>query len=640
MDLYTKNLAALKDKDPLLAKKIEEVEPLSSIKVIQSKVGLPTLRVRNNGDEGILLHSTYDPFKEARNLISGYNLEKTQFLIVLGFGLGYHVREILKTCPWIKLLIIVEPNSSLFKTSLKLVDLSSVFDSQKVRLILEEEPLKIQRQIKLLGDILLTGKTSILVHSPSLSLYKEKALQIKRAITDAITWSRINLTTNIVKGNVFQKNILTNLPQIINNPGIKNLFGKFKDRPVICVAAGPSLDKNVHLLKEAKGRALIICVDAALRTMLHRGIEPDIVVSIDYGEGTRNLFEGIIDKTENLFLAADPEVYPRVLSDFRGRKFIINIRKPLTLWLDIFMEDKGFLDKGTSVAHAAFSLARAVGGNPIILTGQDLSYPGCFSHSQEAAPRRRMLVGIDEKTGKRYLLTHKGDGKWVAQKLIMVKDIYGNDVPTDEAMYSYLIYLEDMIGSSKVKCIDATEGGARIRGTEIMTLREVIDRYCTEPIGVREVLEEAAAKREEVKLNELKAEMKKVTLKLKEINFWAGEGQRIIKKLYQEVKQRNSLSQEAKRLMKMSNDTKEKIVKINPYIRAFLEHEMHSHLYLMKRKENFRMDHLANRKKLINQIEKVGIFYDGVRKASEKLSEDFQEVLGKLFPQGGINLRS
>jgi len=50
----------------------------------------------------------------------------------------------------------------------------------------------------------------------------------------------------------------------------------------------------------------------------------------------------------------------------------------------------------------------------------------------------------------------------------------------------------------------------------------------------------------------------------------------------------------------------------------------------MKRKENFRIDQLTSKKKLINQVEKVGIFYDGVRKASEKLNNDFQEALEKL----------
>jgi len=117
MDLYTKNLSALRSKYPLLVQKIEKVEVLSSVEVIQSKIGLPTLRVRNNGNEGILLHSAYDPLKEAKNFISSYDLKQTQFLAILGSGLGYHIREVLKNCFWIKLLVIVEPNVSLFKTS-------------------------------------------------------------------------------------------------------------------------------------------------------------------------------------------------------------------------------------------------------------------------------------------------------------------------------------------------------------------------------------------------------------------------------------------------------------------------------------------------------------------------------------------
>jgi len=630
MDFYTRNLSVLKSKYPLLAQKIEKTEKLSSVEVIQSKVGVPTLRIRNNGDKGILLHSAYNPLKEAKNLVSGYNLKETQFLIVLGFGLGYHIREILKNYPWIKLIIIVELNIPLFKTSLKLLDLSPIFISPKIRLILEGNPLDIRRQLKFLGEMFLTGKNSIIVHNPSFSLYKEKFTEIKKSIKDAILWSRSNLTTNIVKGNIFQKNILSNLPQIIKSPGVKNLFGKFENKPVICVAAGPSLDKNVHLLKQAKNKALIICMDASLKVMLHYGIKPDIVVSIDYGAGTRNLFEGLMDQTKDLFLAADPEDYPGILSDFKGKKFIINIHKPLTQWLAKFMEDKGFLDKGASVAHAAFSLAKAVGGNPIILIGQDLSYPGGITHSQGATPRTKVLTGIDKNTGKRYLLSQDKNGKWIGRNLIMVEDIYGKEVSTDEAMYSYLIHLEEMISSTKATCIDATEGGAKIRGTEIMSLREVIDNYCTEFIGVGEILDKAANKREKVRLDELKEEMKKTIIKLKEMNFWAKEGQKIIKKLYQEVKKGNLHSQETKRLMIESNSFKDKIVKIEPFIRAFLEQEMYSYLYLMKRKTNLRIDQLSTKKKLITQIEKVGIFYEGVREASEKLKGDFQTTLEEL----------
>lgn len=634
---YFKNLSLLQTQGKSeLVEKIERINFPQHIEVVKTKVGLPTLRVKKSSGEGILLHSAYDPLKEAKNFIEGCNLENTRFLIILGFGLGYQVKEILDSYPRIKLIVIVEPQPYLFKLALNILDLSPILSSSRIKLILEDDPLKIKREILPLGEVFLMGKSSIVTHNPSSYLWEGKLTQIKKSINDAIFWSRANLTTNIAKGNIFQKNILTNIPQVIGNPGIRNLFGKFKNKPVICVAAGPSLDKNIHLLKEAKNKALIICVDAALRTMLQHKIKPDIVVSIDYGGGARNLFEGVMDKTEGLFLAADPEVHPGVLSDFKGKKFIINLHKPLTKWLSNFVEDKGFLEKGASVAHAAFFLAKAVGADPIILVGQDLSFPGGITHTEGTIGREKIAIGVDKKIGKKYLLQETKDGKWKASDLVMVKDIYGKEVPTRADMYSYLIYFERLINFTEVKCIDATEGGAKIGGTEIMSLREVIDRYCREPVRVREVLEEAAKDKEEVNLEKLKGEMQKVIIKLKEMHFYAGRGQEVIKELAREIKQRRANRQKIQELSKESNNLAGNIMKVESFTRSLLEQNMFSHLYLATRKENLMLNGLRGKKKLITHIEKIGIFYDGVKKASKELSKDFETGLDRLkkeFPE-------
>jgi len=201
-------------------------------------------------------------------------------------------------------------------------------------------------------------------------------------------------------------------------------------------------------------------------------------------------------------------------------------------------------------------------------------------------------------------------------------------------MYSYLVYFERIISLTKAKCIDATEGGAKIEGTEIMTLREVIDKYCQEEFEVREILEEASRIREKVNLEELKEEMEKVIRRLKEINFYAGEGQKVIRRLQRELRQRYSNHQELKNLARESNQLEEKIMKVESYIRSFLEDEMYSHLYLAQRKANLRLDKLSKRKKLFNQVEKVGIFYDGVKKGTEKLINNFElsfTALCKLY---------
>ena len=629
---YKKNLSVLEERKEgkKLIEKIESLPFPQNAEVVKTRKGPFTLKVRKEDGGEILFHSAYDPFKEAKNFITGYNLEDTLFLIVIGFGLGYHVEEILRTCPWIKLVLIIEPCPSFFKLALGVLDLSFILSSPKVKLVLEEDPLKIKKEVLPLAEVFLTGKSSIVLYNPYFYLLKDKMSQIKKSVQDAIFWSVTNLTTNIAKGGVFQKNILLNIPEVIKNPGVKNLFGRFKNKPAICVAAGPSLDKNVHVLHQAKNRALIICVDAALKTLLEKGVKPDIVVSIDYGIGARNLFNGVMDKTDDLFLAADPEVYPRVLSDFKGKKFIINIRKPLTRWLERFVGDKGLLNKGASVAHTAFSLAEASGANPIVLVGQDLCYPGGVTHAGGAVPRKKIAVGVDKKTGKKYLLIRTEEGNWVARDLVMVEDIYGRPVPTSPDMYSYLIYFERLIGSTKTKVIDATEGGARIGGTEIMPLEKVVEKYCQEEFEVRKILEEAARVKEEVDLDGLREEMKRVILKLREINFYAEQGQKAVARLQEGFKRKISNYRELKSLASESNRLQEKIRKFEEYIRSFLEDEMYSHLYLAQRRTNLRLDKFSKRKKLINQMEKVGIFYEGVKKATTKLIKDFEFSLASI----------
>ncbi len=629
--VYLKNLALLEGQNWIdVLTKIEKADLPSNVEVITARTGLPSLKVKKSGNKSLLLHSTYDPLREAKNLIMGYDLKDADFVVILGFGLGYHVREILTGYPQVKLILVVEPNPSFFKLALHLADFSWMLSSPRIRLILETEPVKVKKEIIQLGEILLTGKIRIVLHPASCNLLDGKFVEFKNSINEAILWSRANLTTNIVKGHIFQQNILTNIPEIIKNPGIKNLFGKFKNNPVICVAAGPSLKKNIHLLKKVKNKALIICVDAALKTMLHHGIKPDIVVSIDYGRGVRNLFGETMQDTRDLFLVADPEVYPAVLSDFQGGKFIVNVNKPLLHWLTRFTEEKGFLEKGSSVAHTAFSLAQEVGGNPIIFMGLDLSYPDGFTHAEGATVRKKVVIGVDEENNKKYLLIKKPDGKWIIKDLIMVKDIHGREIPTDPNMYSYLIYFEKLIDSCKARCIDATEGGVRIKGTEVMSLEEAIEKFCTRHLGVKEKLKEALKSEVRVNLDGLKKEMERIIIDLREINFCAKRGEEIIKKLLKETGKKKKDHQKMQRLIQESNHLVKKITTKDPCISAFLEQNMYSHLYLVRRKNNLLLKCQEQKKKFVTQIEKVRIFYNGVKKASCVLVEDFVSSLQRL----------
>ena len=96
-----------------------------------------------------------------------------------------------------------------------------------------------------------------------------------------------NLFTGISRGSEFVNAFMANIPAIIHHPGAIRLKDLFKGRPAIIVSAGPSLEKNCHLLRKAKGRALIIAVDVVVPTLLPAGILPDLVVAL---EANRKLY--------------------------------------------------------------------------------------------------------------------------------------------------------------------------------------------------------------------------------------------------------------------------------------------------------------------------------------------------------------
>jgi len=151
---YFKNLSLLQAQGKSeLVEKIERIDFPQHIEVGKTKVGLPTLRVKKSSGQSILLHSAYDPLKEAKNFIEGCNLENTRFLIILGFGLGYHIREILDNYPGIESIVIVEPQPCLFKLALDILDMSAILSSSRIKLILEDDPLRIKRALTTLLPI-------------------------------------------------------------------------------------------------------------------------------------------------------------------------------------------------------------------------------------------------------------------------------------------------------------------------------------------------------------------------------------------------------------------------------------------------------------------------------------------------------
>lgn len=271
--------------------------------------------------------------------------------------------------------------------------------------------------------------------------------------------------TKIAHEKVQSYNYLNNVFKLIDEAGIQELIDTLQEYigyPAVLVSAGPSLDKNVKLLERYKGRAFIIAVDAALNTLRKNGIVPDLMITMD------PKFERITalsdDEYNNLPMIVNPISGYKLLNSHVGRKFFdVQQDNLVELLVERASKPLPILGTGGSVANSAFSFLEYAGFKTIILIGQDLAYPNNKAHASGAFENEKDIEAESEK-------------------YFYVDDIYGNKVLTEKNMDLYRAWFEETIRNKKeLTVIDATEGGALIKGTQIMSLQSALEKYCIYP---------------------------------------------------------------------------------------------------------------------------------------------------------------
>lgn len=459
---FDKNLAVLRSTHPELLE-FADIPLPAGVEIIDPGNGKPTVR-----KHGKFIHSPYDPVSEAQAIISRSNIPDDGNVIVLGFGMGYHVSEIIRRKLRCVNVYVVEPDPAVFSAALRGRDVTDILKNKNFRFYVGQPPCEIYSAFADQALQLMAANISVLELQPSVACDRDYFLQVKPKIMDAIRTAAANIKTISCNGTVSLDNSTKNVVEMITSPGISALGGAFPGVPAVVVSAGPSLDKNIGQLAGAKGKCLILATDTALKILLKHGIKPDLIFTVDYKEKSRLHFEDC--GVDDIPLVFDIEAARASLCAYRGPRFVIASNKPFSFWVNSFCGNKGVLPKGMSVAHCAFSGALAMGCDPVIFIGQDLSFPGGFSHANGTSSR---ISVADMK----------------ARNLVTIRSsITGEELQTDLPMYIYLRHFEKMVKNTTVRCINATEGGAGIEGMVAMPLREAIAQHCTRTVDVAGVI--------------------------------------------------------------------------------------------------------------------------------------------------------
>mgnify|MGYP000756545711 FL=1 len=473
--IYEKNLSQLKYSENDIYEKICDPDFCwdEGRSVIEyAKNGEPVLVYIQEDGTKEYLGSRYNPTQEAEKFMADcVDLPEKATLVLVGFGNGAHIREFMsKSKKKDTNCIVFEPCKDLFMRILHDIDISDILKDERVHIVVNDMNNKMASIYAELYISLVNKKTNTHIALPKYChLFSEICDRFLDNIKNKYEDIKVEENTIRMYGKIAANNGIQNLCYLPGCYSSAKYIDKFpKDLPGIVVAAGPSLEKNVEMLKKAKGRALIIAVDTAAKTVMSHGIIPDMVISIDSRKPVQ-LFD--VKGLEKVPFLAEMAMNTDVL-DFLNPEKLIFYSADSPTWDDLFREAGSEIRQiyaGGTVAIDAMANLIEWGFKTIILVGQDLMITDNKYHAGEKEIR---------------------DMSELPYRVVEVKDIYGKEGYTTADFAIYIREIAKIAERFDVKFIDATEGGALIENTEIMTLQDAINEYCQKECDINRIINE------------------------------------------------------------------------------------------------------------------------------------------------------
>ncbi|AON65883.1 motility accessory factor (function unknown) [Campylobacter jejuni subsp. jejuni] len=407
----------------------------------------------------------YENLEEEINFFYQSILEKTPrypFICIYGIGNALLIKNLAKHY---KHLFVFESEIELFILALSTIDLSEELCSGKIYLVdIEEERVDIQ--LLILFDMKDISEYLSLYEMFVNNVYYKKFYEDIWHKADELCEKNIkvvirNLGSNSDLSFECYSHLLQNIPSMLESIPFQRILSQRKNKfeNAIVVSAGPSLAKQLPLLKACQDKAVIFCADGALSMLEKEGIVPDYVTNLDFTDLAMKFFQNKENKTSLNILSC--ATYPNLVH-FLDNKSVILRDDPLCQRFNL--NDFGYIDTGTHVSHFSYTLALALGFKNIIMIGQDLAFDKEGNSHSKGFDFGEKFSG-EENIDKLKVPAYAGKGE-------VLTHITWND---------YRIKLEYLFACNdqKAKFYNATEGGARINFTEELSFKECCEKLLT-----------------------------------------------------------------------------------------------------------------------------------------------------------------
>ena len=413
-----------------------------SVEVTQAKKQEYTARVSyfdelSQKQVSIFLCSRIDPVKEGEKWADSiYDSKKRNFLIY-GFGMGYHIKALVERLTADQRVYVIDVNKRIQDEIKKQCNVQFIEDVRCKILVTDQ-----MNEIEGFLTSISSEDTLVQMYLPCVKIIPTSHKRLKELFQSYKVRQSGNKVRELVVENY-------NFNHKGDFPNISSWYDKIQKKPVIIVSGGPSLEKNIDQLKSVQDEVFIFASGRTLKLLINKGIRVHMFCIIDPTyELIYKQIEGVEDA--NIPLVFLDTANYKVVNAYKGPKFIAYSE-------EANKEQEGRVESGGSVATVMLDLAIRMGGNPIIFIGQDLAYTGLKSHCQNEISLECVEQDVNMKK---------------------VKSVSGEYIPTTLALLSFKWWIERKIRKTKgVKFINATEGGAYIKGCEHRTLESVLNQY-------------------------------------------------------------------------------------------------------------------------------------------------------------------
>ncbi|MEK5483886.1 MULTISPECIES: motility associated factor glycosyltransferase family protein [unclassified Viridibacillus] len=420
---------------------------------LKAKTGHSVLKI-----DGYLLHSKYNPIIEAQKFAEK-QYEPHHIHILFGYGLGYIVDSLKEQFKFDEPLVVIDP---LFDDSLLEVQARHKANGVDKLLYNSNSIKKLEYIVNNIKELGVQKNIKIICSQNYEKIFPEIYLRVLKKVQNIQRSNIINENTLLLYSEIWQKNFSANLISLFEDRNLLRLEQLYSC-PVIIASGGPSLSKQLPLLKEIQSKVIIIVAGSTINSILPSGIVPDYVVSIDATEKNFNHFKGLeLDGSQLLYSVFN---HPEIRGEFNNRGYAFTsssdwaIQRYLTEKIGLNLP---VIFGGGSVAQYAYSLAQYMSSGPIALIGQDLAY----TNNQTHAANNKQVESIEE-------------GWKASDSMFTVEGFDGEDVWTNSVFNSMKITFEQMIENSPPTnaVFNCTEGGVRLNGFEQKTFNEFCEEY-------------------------------------------------------------------------------------------------------------------------------------------------------------------